>query len=96
MGIPAHEYGKYGGRVLRAFKADVPFVVDAEITPQMASTWPMSNRKALFETGKIEWYGPPEDAEKRTVAAAASATPAKKKEEKVSKTPAVRKSSRTK
>lgn len=69
---PSHEYGKFGGRVLRAFKADVPFIVDAEITAEKAETWPVANRKALFEAGKVEWYGSPEDAAKRTVAANAA------------------------
>lgn len=97
--LPQHEYGRYGGRVLRPFKADVPFLVDAEISAEVAMKWPLQNRKALFELGKIEWYGPPEDGEKR-VEAAKKATSSKKntpaKEEAKAKAPAVRKSSRTK
>ena len=95
--LPVHEYGKYGGRCLRPFNADVPYIVDAEISADAASKWPIGNRKALFELGKVEWYGPPEDAEKRTVAAkAAVAKEPKIVKEVKSKTPVVKKSHRTK
>lgn len=108
---PSHEYGKYGGRVLRALKADVPFIVDAEITAEQAEKWPVANRKALFESGKVEWYGPPEDAAKRTVAAKAAIIqdepektkapdapkePQAPKKSGSRKVPAVKKTSRTK
>lgn len=96
--LPAHEYGRFGGRVLRPFKADVPFIADAEVTAEQAMKWPIQNRKALFELGKVEWYGPPEDGEKRLTAANAAKPPVKKETKKAeAKTPpAVRKSSRTK
>lgn len=89
---PIHEYGKYGGRVLRPFKGEVPWIADAEISAEQAMKWPLANRKALYEDNKIEWYGPPEDTEKRVAAAEKTKAPEKDK----TKAPAVKKSSRTK
>lgn len=90
-----HNYGEFGGRVLRMFKADVPYMEGAEISAEQAMKWPLANRRALWELHKVEWYGPPEDAEKRTVAAKAATEkkPAKTAEP---KTPVVKKSNRTK
>lgn len=51
--------GEYGGRVLRQFKGDVPWIVGAEIPPEVALQWPIANRKALHATHKVEWWGPP-------------------------------------
>jgi hypothetical protein len=102
MKYPEHNYGEYGGRVLRSFKADVPYIEGAEITAEAAMKWPLGNRRALHELHKVEWYGPPEDAKKRTVAAdeavKTKAPVIPKEEKKVTepKTPAVKKSSRTK
>ena len=52
-------YGEYGGRVLRAFKANVPYIVGAFIEPDVAMSWPFPNRKALENQHKVEWFGPP-------------------------------------
>jgi len=97
--FPIHKFGEFGGRCLAPFKADVPFIVGAEISAEQAMKWPLANRKALFELHKIEWYGPPEDAEKR-LHSAKKATEKKveaKAEHKSHRTPpAVKKSSRTK
>lgn len=96
MSVPIHEYGKFGGRVLRSFKADIPYIEGAEISAEVAMRWPFGNRKALFEMGKIEWYGPPEDAEKRLTAATNAAKEKKPKAEKTENTPSVKSSRRTK
>ena len=78
--------GEYGGRVLRAFKADVPWIVGAEIPAEVAMTWPIANRKALFATHKVEWFGPPAGEKAPAKVAKAPAKP---------KTPAVNKASST-
>lgn len=65
-------YGEYGGRVLRKFNADKPYIVGAEITAEEAESWPVANRKALFNTHKVEWYGPSADDKKAAVKSAAS------------------------
>lgn len=51
--------GEYGGRVLRAFKGNVPYIVGALIDPEVAMSWPPANRKALESQHKVEWFGPP-------------------------------------
>jgi hypothetical protein len=72
--------GEYGGRVLRAFKGDKPYIVGAEITPEEAEKWPIANRKALFNTHKVEWFGPPAGQPVQKPAPAKKATtPAKDK-----------------
>jgi hypothetical protein len=97
--IPAHEYGTYGGRALRNFNADVPYIAQAEISAEQAAKWPIANRRALYELGKVEWYGPPEDTAKRVAAAPKEKAPAKEKvpaAAKEVKTPSARTTRRTK
>lgn len=56
-------HGEYGGRVLRKFVGGgVQWIPGAAITPEQAMEWPLANRKALYNTHKVEWYGPPADA----------------------------------
>lgn len=52
-------FGEYGGRVLRKIQTDKPYLPGALITPEEAMQWPLANRKALYNTHKVEWYGPP-------------------------------------
>jgi len=57
-------FGEYGGRVLRPFKGfGVAFIAGATLSPETVKNWPLANRRALHETGNIEWYGPPSEAE---------------------------------
>ena len=82
-------YGEYGGRVLRAFKGETPFIVGAELSAEEVMNWPISNRKALHSTHKVEWYGPPRDSKEPVQ------RPAPKKADEP-KTPAVKSSGSTK
>jgi hypothetical protein len=54
-------YGEFGGRVLRKFQGPngIEWIVGAHIPEEVAEEWPIANRKALFSTHKVEWYGPP-------------------------------------
>lgn len=86
--------GEYGGVVRRTFKADVPYLVGTAITAEQAMEWPIANRLALYNTKKVEWWGPPAEEVKQRPAPAAKAEKVEKKEE--TKTPAVKATGRTK
>jgi hypothetical protein len=67
--------GEYGGRVTRGFKGDgQSFITGATITPEMVKDWPLANRMALQVDGKVEWFGPPSDAENKAREAGKPAT----------------------
>lgn len=56
--------GEYGGCVKRTFKGDGKnWIAGAILKPEDVMGWPLANRKALHDGGKVDWYGPPVAAE---------------------------------
>lgn len=56
--------GEYGGNVVRAFKGDgKSFIAGAILSPEDVMHWPLGNRVALRMEGKVDWFGPPVEAE---------------------------------
>lgn len=56
----AHPCGEYGGRVLRKFNAgSAQFIPGALLTPEMVEDWPLANRRALHDSGKVDWFHEP-------------------------------------
>ena len=53
------ELGKYGGRVIRGFSGDVPYIRGATLEPDMVKDWPAANKAALQASGKVEWFDRP-------------------------------------
>lgn len=58
--------GEYGGVVKREFSGDgKKWIVDAILSPEDVIHWPLGNRMALHKEGKIDWFGPPVEAENK-------------------------------
>lgn len=61
----AEYFGEYGGIVKREIKnaGGMKYIVGAVLKPEVVTKWPLANRMALHQEGKVDWYGPPVEAE---------------------------------
>lgn len=58
--------GEYGGCVKRTFSGDgKKWIAGAVLTPEDVMHWPLGNRTALSMEGKVDWFGPPVEAEQK-------------------------------
>ena len=74
--IDSTHFGEYGGKVQRAFKGGGKNWKSGEpLTPEDVEEWPLQNRIALSNVGKVKWYSEP--AEKPTKKKAAKTKTAK-------------------
>jgi hypothetical protein len=56
--------GEYGGLVKRSFSGDgKKWIEGAVLKPEDIASWPIGNRLALQREGKVDWFGPPIQAE---------------------------------
>ena len=59
--------GEYGGKVLRTFKGGGKQWKSGEIlTVEDIEEWPLQNRIALANVGKVRWYGEPAKVKKES------------------------------
>lgn len=69
-------FGENGGKVLRPFKGGGKEWKSGEkLSAECVESWPLQNRIALSNVGKVKWYGEPAE---KTPAKKAKKTAAKK------------------
>jgi len=50
--------------VLHPFKgAGTSFIRGAVLSAELVSEWPLANRRALHDAGRVEWFGAPNEEE---------------------------------
>lgn len=75
-------FGEYGGRCLRKFSGGgKTFIPGAELSAEEVESWPIANRRALFNTHKVEWYGQPIENSKKEVEEVKEKRETKKKDD---------------